>query len=341
MLTQLLILCPALLGDVLLPEGPAARAWASVDPAAPIHDEWMSGLGEDALGVLTAPEPWELPAGWSAWSRWLTAEERAPAESAALSILAARGGRSEDAWAHYAALVADPAIAAAAMPRLLPGIPHTAKPGAPLPDNCLLHPTPPPGALEAARGRIRPVTASSELVVNGATLRLVISIEPSGVEVTLHHLVGGPATVRVQLPELLEREVRVSYIDWMRQDARNEPLTARLTPEMEAPVQLFGRFLARGERLPATPSERLPIQLLKAGLWIEPQGEEEPSAWHGAAAAAISEALGVPGGARGGAGAPEGALSAGTVIHIPKGPEGRRSLARIVRATEAWLSAQR
>ena len=340
MLLQFLLLIPALSNDVLLPEGPAARAWASVDPAAPLSDEWIKGLGDDAAEVLGTPKPWETPAAWEAWSRWIMADELGPKERAGLALLAARGARSEDAWDHFATLVAEPAIAAALMPRLLPGIPAGLMSDAPLPDNCLLHPTPPPGALAAARGRSRPVTASTEFDVGDAKLRLIISVEPSGVEVTLHHLSGGPATVRIQLPELLEREVRVSYIDWMRQDERNAPLEAVLKPEMEGPVQLFGRFLARREQLPSTPSGSLPTQLLTAGLWIEPEDEEHISDLHSAAATALSKALRVPGGARTGTKLPRELPSAGLVIRLSGGPAGARTLSRIVSATEAWLKAQ-
>ena len=341
MLTQLLLsLSPfslAPLGDVLLPEGPAARAWASVDPSSPIRDEWMDELKEGTRDALRAQDPWQTPAAWEAWSDWISAERRGAVESAGLAILAASGGRDEDAWGHYAALVSDPVIAAAVMPRLLPGIPAELSASEPLPDGCLLRPTPPPGALAAARGRTRPVTASTELEVGEAKLRLVISIEPSGVEVALHHLSGGPVTLQVQLPELLEREVRVSYIDWMRQDERNAPLSATLTPDMEGPVQLFGRFLARSRALPASPSSTLPKQLLAAGLWIEPEGRDELTPIHSAAAAALSSALGVPGGARRAKKDAVPLLSAGLVIHLPEGPQGARTLSRIVRAAEAWL----
>jgi hypothetical protein len=184
------------------------------------------------------------------------------------------------------------------------------------------------------------VTASAELEVGDAKLRLTISVEPSGVEIDLHHLSGGPVTLQVQLPELLEREVRVSYIDWMRQDERNAPLSATLTPEMEGPVQLFGRFLARRESLPSSPSDKLPVQLITAGLWIEPEGKGEISLLQSTAAAALSKALSVPGGAR--MARKEAPLlpSAGVVIHLSDGPLGARTLSRIVSAAEAWLRAQ-
>lgn len=340
MLLSLLLLCPLPLGDVLLPDGPAARAWASVDPQAPISDEWVTGLGDGAPEVLALTDPWASPAAWRSWSRWLASDERTPSESAALAILAARQGRSADAWSHYAVLVSDPAAAAAAMPRLLPGIPPGAAPGDPLPEGCVLHPLPPPGSLAAARGRVRPVTASAEFRVGEATARLVISVEPSGVEVKVHHLSGEPASFHVQLPELLEREVRVTYIDWMRQDARNEPLTVELTPEMESPVQLFGRFLSRKERLPALPESVLPTQLREAGLWLEAEGGDPPTPLHRAAADAITASLGVPGGARSAGSANAASPSTGTIVRVPKGPGGARTLAQIARATEAWVHAR-
>lgn len=340
MLFSLLLLCLSPSGDVLLPEGPAARAWASVDPEAPLADEWIKDLGDGARETLTLNDPWTNPATWQSWSRWLASDVRTPSESAALAILAARQGRPADAWSHYSELVSDPKAAAAAMPRLLPGIPPASALGAPLSEGCLLHPTPPPGSLAAARGRTRPVTASAEFQIGQATARLVISVEPAGVEVSVHHLAGGPASFRVQLPELLEREVRVSYIDWMRQDTRNEPLAVELTPEMEGPVQLFGRFLARKQRLPALPESGLPVQLLESGLWLEAEGEAPPTPLHEAAALSITAALGVPGGTRKAGSSDAGSPSAGTVVRIPEGPMGAQTLARIVGATEAWVRAR-
>ena len=52
MLLALFLLLPAHPGDVLLPDGPAARAWAAVDPQAPVTDAWITSLGEDAPKVL-------------------------------------------------------------------------------------------------------------------------------------------------------------------------------------------------------------------------------------------------------------------------------------------------
>lgn len=340
MLLALFLLLPAHPGDVLLPDGPAARAWAAVDPQAPVTDAWITSLGEDAPKVLALTDPWSDPSAWRSWGRWLGPGQRTSAESAALAILAARQGRPADAWSHYAALVSDPAAAAAAMPRLLPGIPPGLPPEAPLPNDCTLHPVPPPGSLAAARGRTRPVTASTEFRLGEATLRLVISVEPSGVEITLHHLSGGPATFRVQLPELLEREIRVSYIDWMRQDARNEPLNVELTPGMEGSVQLFGRFLARKDRLPALPESALPTQLLQGGLWLEAQGEEPEDALHEAVAHAISTCLCVRAGTRRVGSADPRSPSAGTIVRIAEGPKGVRTLARIASATEAWVRSR-
>lgn len=337
MLLSLFLICTPHVGDVLLPDGPAARAWAGVDPEARLEDEWIDHLGAGAQGLLALKDPWEDPAAWLAWNRWLSSGERTGAERGGLAILAVRGGRHADAWSHYATLVSDPDVAAAAMPRLLPGIPSDAIPGAALPDGCLLRPAAPPGALAAARGRVRPTTASVELLVGEAAVRLVISVEPSGVEVKLHHLSGGPASLRVQLPELLDREVRVSYIDWLRQDARNDPLAVELSPGMEGPVHLFGRFLARTERLPAPPTTTLPVQLLEAGLWFESTDHLAPTPLQVAASRAITDSLGVKGGARRAGSADGSSASAGTVVHLREGPEGARTLARIVSATEAWV----
>ena len=341
MLTALtLSLCPLLSGDVVLPEGPAARAWASVDPDATVSDAWMEALGEDAAEVLSHSDPWSAPKTWHAWSRWLKSKERSPKESGALAYLAARGGRSADAWAHFATLVREPEVAASLMPKLLPGLPGELQVDAAVPRGALLTPIPPPGALDAARGVVGPISASTTFRAGEAEVRLVISVERAGVEVKVHHLSGGSASFLVQLPELPAREVRITYIDWMRQETRNDPLLVELHPEKEGPVQLFGRFMPRDEHLPALPEGRLPTQLLEAGLWFELAAEGAPTPLQRAAAEAITDCLGVPGGVRaagqGGAGAP----SAGTVISLGGGQAGARTLSRIAGATEAWLNSR-
>ena len=341
MLTSLsLLLLPLSAGDVLLPEGPAARAWASVDPRDALSDEWLKELGEDAPAILSHPDPWSQPATWGSWGRWLASGERTSQESGALALLAARSGRPKDAWSHYAALVADPASAAAVMPRLLPGVPADLPPDAPLPVGSLLRPTPPPGALDAARGVVAPVTASATFQVGEAQVRLVISIERAGVEAKLHHLSGEPASLHVQLPELPSREVRVTYIDWLRQETPNDPLLVELKPGMDGPVHLFGRFMPREEHLPALPKERLPAQLIEAGLWLEIEAGSSPTALQAAAADAITTCLGVPGGVRR-AGAPSSSTpSAGTIVSLSDGPSGARTLSRIAGATEAWINSR-
>lgn len=341
MLTVLtLTLCPLLAGDVLLPEGPAARAWANVDPDGPVSEEWMESLGEDAQAVLAHPDPWSAPETWRAWSRWLKSPERSPSESGALAFLAARGGRATDAWAHFATLVRKPEVAASLMPRLLPGRTGALSPGTPVPAGALLRPVPPPGSLDAARGVVGPISASATFQAQTAEVRLVISVERAGVEVKVHHLSGGPASFLVQLPELPAREVRITYIDWMRQETRNEPLLVEVKPEQESPVHLFGRFMPRDEHLPALPEGRLPTQLLEAGLWFEVGPEMAPTPLQRAAAEAITGCLGVPGGARSAAPHDLGSPSEGTVITLEPGPSGARALSRIAGATEAWLNSR-
>jgi len=168
----------------------------------------------------------------------------------------------------------------------------------------------------------------------------VISIERAGVEAKLHHLSGEPASLHVQLPELPSREVRVTYIDWLRQETPNDPLLVELKPGMDGPVHLFGRFMPREEHLPALPKERLPAQLIEAGLWLEIEAGSSPTALQAAAADAITTCLGVPGGVRR-AGAPSSSTpSAGTIVSLSDGPSGARTLSRIAGATEAWINSR-
>jgi hypothetical protein len=350
MLLHLLLLlpCPAPYGDlsspsgdvVTLADGPAARAWAAVDPGAIPTDAWLEELGPGAPELLALDHPWTEPATWDAWGRWLGPGQRNPSETAALAILAARHGRPADAWSHFAALTADPATAAATMPRLLPGIPSGPLPQGPLPDGCLLHPMPPPGSLAAARRHTAPVFASTEFRVGAATVRLVISVESTGVEVKLHHLAGGPATFQIQLPDLPAREIRIAYIDWLRQDTPNPPLLVELTPNMESPVQLFGRYTVRKESLPALPDEHLPIQLHLGGLWLEPADNAPPTTLQIAVAKAISATLCIRAQARSAGTADPHSLSGGITVRLPKGPAGERRLALLASATEAWTASR-
>ena len=348
LLAPLLLLWPSPQQGVELPEGPVARAWAGVGAETkPI----------DLAETLLASEPWRGdPAAatpdqrWSSWARWLGeeagAEEPGPRRRAGLLLLAREQGRWRDAWVHLERLGGFPEWAAAAMPHLLPGVPAKSALGrgglpGPLPDGVLLRPAPPPALEAKTRGRIGTRSARVEgLRIGEAVVTLVVSVEPSGVEVDLLHTGGGPATLRVLLPTPAGQEIRVEYIDWMRQDEVGLPLTLELQPGDEE-HNLFGRFHPRHEPLPATPKGALPQQLQRGGLWIECAEGAPAEAEARAAVRAFGALLEVPTGIRRPGTLPASPWSA-TILHLPADEaEARRFLARIASAVEGRLAASR
>ena len=330
---------------VELPEGPSARAFAGVGPST----------GGVSLGGLLEAHPWlrdpesptERAAAWRGWGALLTAEsersESEPEARAALALHALRDARWQDAWAHLERLGGFPEWSAGVLPALLPGAPIDSASGSggrpgPLPDGVLLRPAvpplAPPGDPRAHEPRIATVRG---LQVGEATLDLKVTLDGSGIEVDLLHTGGGPATVRVLLPEPEGLEIRVEYIDWMRQDVQRQPLLVELLPGEEE-HNLFGRFAPRRVPLPGSPTDRLPRALVEGGLWTEWAGAELLRPELLAAAEVLPEVLGVPGGLVTPGAMPSAAPWEATVLHVPSEADAaRRFLARIASRLEAWV----
>jgi len=324
-------------GEVELPDGPAARAWAGVGPetvARELSGDWLERAVAEAAGGAEG-----LEAEWTAWAAWLAGEAAAtepdPRRRSALALHALRQGRWGSAWRHFEALGATPEWAAAVMPHFLPGAP-TGRARA-LPDGALLRPAVPPASGEAGAWRFETREAWARGVrIGAAEVELRVLVEAAGVELTLRHTGGGPTTFQVLLPEPAGMAIRVEYLDWMRQDTLRQPLPVSLAPGGE-PVVLFGRFLPSESRLPATPAGALPPQLARGGLWleVEPLSSSEPLAR--AAATALGRALDVPAGLRRPSDPPSGAPWSGTVVRVPDGAEAGRLLASIAAAAEDYL----
>lgn len=259
-----------------LPEGEpravAATLQAQVQAAA-WPEEWS---------VLRTPTPWLSVAGWELWAQLLAAEHASatpdPLRRAALAVLATAQGRSDAAWAHFAAIGAHPPAAAAAIAALLPGVGPHANPGLWPPQlaaGAVLQPALPPASVDPQNGGI--LWTRMEIVpfaIGAAQVGLVVALEPSGVEITLSHLGGPPVDCSVKMPAPRGFRVSIEYVDWMRQDKVGEPLAVHLQPAGE-PVVLWARFEEVGQALPAVRPGPLPAQLREGGLW-----------WIGAAAAA-------------------------------------------------------
>ncbi len=330
---------------VELPEGPNARALAGVGAQTVALDLQRELLDERA---------WLRDQGAATWTGWGAAvkcaarePEGASAAHAALVLCAARQGRHQDAWGHLERLGGFPEWSAAMLPMLLPGVPLDSAsgvgglPGA-LPDGVLLTPAVPPHSGAQRPGRIEQRTATLHgLRIGEAILDFKITIDSSGIEVDLLHTGGGPATVRVLLPEPEGLEIRVEYIDWMRQDELRVPLTVELLPGEEE-HNLFGRFRPRRSPLPSFSGELMPRALQFGGLWLAWSGDEALEPELRTAAEVMATTLGVPGGLieqeNSGSGSPWSA----TILHVPRERDAaRRFLSQIASRLEAWMLRER
>lgn len=326
--------------------GPAERALASLAAETPASS--LRELAGPERGFLVASSPLaaeQIARTWEAWGEWLgraaADPEDAPAR-AGLCLLALRAGRWEDAWRQVERLGAAPSMLAALLPHLAPGVPleHAAGPGgAPpaLPDGVLLRPALPPELPPGGFASTGPRRLLARAFrVGAALLELELALEPSGVQVDVRHLAGGPARLFVELPEPWDAAIRIQYVDWFRQDDPRAPLAVELGPGSE-PVTLYGRFLARELPLPAAPRGELPRTIREGGLWIELDPARCEPGPPRAAALALGRALGVPAGLRAPGDPPPPGPFAGVVLHYASALEGARLLERVASTAEAFL----
>lgn len=291
---------------VELPEGPAGRAFASVSPTTTSAS--LPG-GQVWAGDFDAPA-WRSSAAWEAWSSAVRAEAQATpsddsraARRATLARIALAQGRWDDAWDHFAATGADPAICAALLPAFLPGVDSTAAstggiPG-PLPEGTLLRPAIPPPSVPAAQVALgrnwieRRTMRVDGLEVGAARLAMTVTLQSDGIQVDFDHQAGGATRVLVRLPEPADFQLRVEYIDWMRQDEVGRALELSISPGDET-HSLFGRFRPRTLPWPT----QLPAQLSRAladhGLALCFEGNDPDVALYRSASAALAAALELP-----------------------------------------------
>ncbi|HIG12730.1 MAG TPA: hypothetical protein EYQ59_13880 [Planctomycetes bacterium] len=335
---------------VVLPAGANARAWA--------------GVGRETRAVDLGPElfkkqPWLQPgtpradrrAVWRGWGTLVKKEaqgERSdPGTRAALCLFATKEGRWRDAWNHLERLGGHPAWSAAVLPALLPGVPFDAPKGQGglpgiLDDGVLLRPAPPPPLTPGTRYQTRESIVRG-LRIGAATVDLRVTLDNSGIEVGLLHTSGAAVRVFVLLPEPEGLEIRVEYIDWMRQDERHGALELKLLPGEEERA-LFGRFKRRRLPLPASCGADLPRALAAGGLWFSWPGLDSPGEAAEleeelrTAAEAMAALLDVPGGLIGIHEPPPRPPWNATIAHLPReAAEARRLLSAIASRLEAWV----
>lgn len=323
---------------VELPDGPVAKAWAGVgETTVP------ASLGEEFPAArLAEGSAWSEPATWKLWSEWLTSdpsEDRA-ARRAGLALLALEQGRSEDAWQHFAACSESPEWMARLMPSLLPGVPIEtellASGRVPQLENAaLLRPSIPSipthdsGMVLARSATVR------DLRVGEAVFDMKVTFDSYGVQLDFEWKSGGTAEVNVLIPEPDGFEIRVEYVDWMRQKKKRVPHRVELS-EAQPQMSLFARIRSTRALYPGIGSGPFPRELERAGLWIEHSANDPELELLEAAARAASAALGFPVRLReAGQGSPAPNRPVGHVLHLTDpGPERERQLAWLASALE-------
>ena len=312
-----------------LPEGPAARALAGL-----AADTAVASIPH--LEALRGPDPWGRHSTWELWADTLVAESRSQQADydrrALLCRLAHAHGRDADAWGHFALLTGSPEHAAATLPYLFPGIPEElqAQPGgrAPvLPEGVLLRPALPPAPAGGGPLAYREAEIS-DLRIGATHFSLSLLVENTGVQLDLKGLSGPPAELELLLPEPQDFEIRVEYVDWMRQEQRHAPRRLRIETR-EEPLSLFGRVLARPLSRPSLPGgEDLPAALAVGGLHLDLPASlpAEERDFYAGLARRLSKLLGIS--VQSEYGEASGAAAAFPGIHVPMGESGaERALA--------------
>src|SRR5262245_9519678 len=334
-------------GLVSLPPGRVAEMLDRIGDAA-------TEPGELGPGALALGEPWpawdaRTSTGWGGepvWRRWVelvraeaNAAASAPPRRAQLALVARLQGRDGDAWAHLVACEPDPGLVAALLPLFTPGVPRAllGQRGA-LPDGVLLTPSLPPA--DDPRAGLRWLAGKrierTEFEVGAARCSLTVSVEPDGIEVTVHHLSGGAARVRVQAPLPRGVEPGLAFADWEKLPPGSGPTEFRLDAESNE-HSLWVTFHPPGARWP---SPRLDsISALNPGreILLESPRGDEPELHR--FAEALSELLGVEARATAPGSLPRAGLEP-LVLRFDPGPSRERMLADLIGLAEAFaLSA--
>jgi hypothetical protein len=250
-------------GKVELPKGRAADAAEKIGPD--VRPASLPALAADA---------WKAPETWARFAALLSAEAPAtapdPQKRAELAVLAMAQSRWDDAWARFAECASSPPALAALLPRFLPGAPAS---DAALPDGVVLRPALPPHATSPEsipRGAIERRAMRVEGVrVGAATLALRVSVEGEGVEIDVEHQGGGDAKLQIAIPADPQYAFADEYVDWFRQEQRGVPHEV-VVHAGDEPHTLYARFEPRRPEWPSLVPEKLPAQLDRGTLWLDP-----------------------------------------------------------------------
>lgn len=246
-----------------LPAGPAADLAARLGPE--VRPAELPRLGQDA---------WADGATWKRWSQLLTQEAGAgepdPARRAELALLALEQGRFDDAWERFTQCAASPSVAAALLPRFLPGARSAL-----LADGSVLAPAlPPPSSPEARaagslRGGVdRRAMRIDGLAVGSAVIALKISVEVEGVQIDVLHLSGGPVRLSIAIPKDPRFDFSDEYVDWYRAEVKGVAHALSIQPGDEEHT-LYARFEPRAPEWPTLLPDDVPAQIASGGLRIE------------------------------------------------------------------------
>jgi hypothetical protein len=258
----------------VLPEGTAAER-----TAAALH-------GGVAAQALAAPAPGSVEA-WQGWLADLGAARGAaapdPEREARLALFALAQQRWNEAWSHFERTGAEPGVAAALLPRFLPGLSADAPLGkdgfaGALPDGVVLHPALPPAKGDAPPGRIeRREWKLARLSVGKAQVSMRVAVEYDGITVELAHVSGAGCKLAVVLPCEQGYQLANEYVDWYVQETHGAPLLLELKPG-EEPHTLYGRIEPPPIRAPERVPEKMPALAAREGLVLElfPADPEEP-----------------------------------------------------------------
>jgi len=338
-------------GAIELPSSPAGRAFAGVSPstvAAALPAAVARGLEDKA---------WQQPGTWMGWAEAVRAEADASAphavQRAYLAQIALAQGRWDDAWDHFAATGGEPGLCAGLLPRFLPGVAAapqaSAGDGPPtfaaalgghvgaLPEGVLLRPALPPPAVPAAQVALgrnwieRRSMRLEGLRIGAAIVAMKVSLESDGVQVEFTHQGGGAARWNVMLPEPLDFEVRVAYVDWMRQDEVGIALEVAIAPGDE-PHTLFGRFRPRSIPWPTNLPPATPRFLSDHGLELCFPADAPDAAVFRSAGPALARVLGLPVVS----GTPAGAEFAGVRIELGDPALARRKFQGLITLVERF-----